>query len=76
MIELRPIKVENGVYTYNFNETELEIMNRALRTLKIQRDISLQCITAKREAAAKEEGKVRGTRRKKENLILLTEPLE
>lgn len=75
MIELRPIKVENGVYTYNFNEAELEIMNRALRTLKIQRDISLQCITAKREAA-KEEGKVRGTRRKKENLILLTEPLE
>jgi len=75
MIELRPIKVENGVYTYNFNEAELEIMNRALRTLKIQRDISLQCISAKREAA-KEEGKTRGTRKKKENLILLTEPLE
>jgi hypothetical protein len=32
-------------------------------------------LSGQREAA-KEEGKVRGTRKKKENLILLTEPLE
>jgi hypothetical protein len=72
MNEVPPISIKDGLFNYDFSIEEVNLINLALKTLKTQREISLRCITRRREEE-NTSGKDKRERRKKPNMVLLLE---
>ncbi len=71
-IQVAPKLINNDVYTFEFTKEQLSLINLGLKTLKTQREISLRCITKKREDENHSDNQ-RRIRKKKDNMILLLE---